>query len=1158
MAILGILFVTGMTFLATMNFESQRIAIEREADQDEVGVELVESIVDRILRESLMPIKGAGEDASKLGEWGTSFKPNRLAWAELPVVHGLIAQIEPYVDDNGTPDPLDDLRVYGFSTNLGVFGGASPWSPMGGRINTQTTLGFGSGATVDSDGDGIADAVQVDLGASGLGISRAQVALVSRVVNGPSLPWDSRPYVGVRVIAHGGMVNLSESHPSLIRTLFDDTQPLANYHTPSRNQIPYSAHAEEASLRNRFFLLPRALSPTVVQGDPLYGDPDNPDGDFAQWLFPPGEDVRTDFHRYWPFRVGVDYQIWGERMNPAAMVSNSYDRRHLVTTISHDDLRSRGGWMQVYNANTNERYAGDLLDRMIEVNVGECTDDLPFEYADYPHTIPNGYLPVPGQPPLGWCDCFDGTPDAGCEFNVRKGRLRLSLPWLDEALDQAAKDPGFPLAPEDLPRLIQDVFTMMLLNARSPYWGHFEPGGVWSWEEAVTGMDIDRLPEIERTAAALAANMWDFADADDLPTRVELRSADITDPAQFGQPNAGLSGIGTAGEYVYGLERQPFITEVAAFIDPNGPDAYAVELFNPYDGNIELYQDIDGDGISEWVFALRVGADGSDIPLEGLELTEYVIPAGDFLPVLGGDRTFAWDLPGQPEIPGDPYLLTFGNGQVVYLLRRVWYTGDPQYTMIVLDQFTVAGGVGVVPPVGNPAQLRSVERGSVTQATPWFAPVPTSFPTVAGTHSIGEDNTANAAAGGVLPVEVLFANDRGSSFAGAFPTTGSLLLLMRFANRNIDDPDPNLAFTTKLVGTDDTQEFDCYAWNADPNICDTPNLTPQDPERSLEIDNGRMPVFDDAKVHHFDLDYDPTKVDPVSGGPISWQKKRPGELYHLPWGQLVFDYFTALPLSNPGPYSNPKGEQGFEVDEAARPRVDLDGLRVHGRMNINAAPWMALRGLPFIPMEKIPDQFRARIRLALGLVAGGALDPLDPTEDEKIVKDYEAAAIESDLAKAIVAYREVREVAGSADYAAELTGRGWNVNAPAWRRGTGFMSVGELANVRHPAGPPGAPDPAFLIDAGYIEGGGSYLDAIARLVSLGDWVSVRSHVFTIYGTIRGDPDPTLPPAAVADDVDARAIRFQETVDRLPTFIGASAPVRIGERVLTRYNDLRSD
>ena len=44
----------------------------------------------------------------------------------------------------------------------------------------------------------------------------------------------------------------------------------------------------------------------------------------------------------------------------------------------------------------------------------------------------------------------------------------------------------------------------------------------------------------------------------------------------------------------------------------------------------------------------------------------------------------------------------------------------------------------------------------------------------------------------------------------------------------------------------------------------------------------------------------------------------------------------------------------------------------------------------------------------------------------------------------------------------------------------------------------------------------------------------------------------------AEDVDARAIRFQETVDRLPTFIGASAPVRIGERVLSRYNDLRSD
>ena len=57
------------------------------------------------------------------------------------------------------------------------------------------------------------------------------------------------------------------------------------------------------------------------------------------------------------------------------------------------------------------------------------------------------------------------------------------------------------------------------------------------------------------------------------------------------------------------------------------------------------------------------------------------------------------------------------------------------------------------------------------------------------------------------------------------------------------------------------------------------------------------------------------------------------------------------------------------------------------------------------------------------------------------------------------------------------------------------------------------------------------------MVSLGDWVTTRSHVFTVYGTVSGD--------AVSDN----KIRFQETIDRLPSLLDGNGPERIGDRII---------
>ena len=78
-------------------------------------------------------------------------------------------------------------------------------------------------------------------------------------------------------------------------------------------------------------------------------------------------------------------------------------------------------------------------------------------------------------------------------------------------------------------------------------------------------------------------------------------------------------------------------------------------------------------------------------------------------------------------------------------------------------------------------------------------------------------------------------------------------------------------------------------------------------------------------------------------------------------------------------------------------------------------------------------------------------------------------------------------------------------------------------------------------------------------------MTARSHVFTVYGLLLGDEDLTIEDPDEDEqrrlrtqDVLSRAVRFQETLDRLPTFTGEPLPRRIGERVLVGYTDTQND
>ncbi len=1399
MTLLGILFVLGVAFMASMNFEADMIASQTQRHRAESRVNAVVDQLGSTLRDGLM-----SDPRMPFGDPSTALSPT--AFAEMPGVQNSFSPIEPYRDDNGTATLSDDRILFPSFTDLVAakqhpFTGPSlpqpfvidtslPNSAMIAKLPDGTNLKRCLGGTskgnscdlpadcpgsvcdgphvVDADGDGIVDSLQVD--AKLLDFSDAQLAALSARLNPPTNP-TGKVFVGIRVIPNGGLVNLNASHPKLIENVLDvpplypSGQPRDPdygyfYHRPTQNQVAYSPLLEESTLRRRELLAPRTMPPSWLQGDPLVDPVKYPNGKAdMQWqLFAPqpggaasGKYESVFAHRASPFTPSELFapanpdlgSLWAVRMEPSSSAladptGHEYDRRHLVTTVSHDDLLARGGRVANPAVPGSEE---DILTKMTQANQAandpdRCPpllpngyEEFPFEYADYPQTIPDDCCPT----------------DVGCKLNARKGRLQLSLPWLDDQFDAAGKltDPvKKQQALDRVVRLIHDTFFMLVRNAAHVTTLEGTPcasEGDCTYANAVCGPVIPNRPRvcttkplpplpatpvpefkgcainpcsipgsvcratdgvctiqalywqdkpcaaptdclgglgggevcdpaqricvdawtgqthsqalISRTAASLTANLIDYADADpgDVPTRIALRSFDF---------NRGVCAKGTAGlvcdkdadcvgggansclpparaagrefdfdpaattkfEYVYGLERQPYITEVATLADPGDPGsgippslvAWAIEIFNPYDIAIDPIAPN-----TQYVL-IEAKPDGSrnEIALDGslqpnpkpfsTFVTAPNAPIRDALvgapPPLQNGNVYPLPAP----LPG-ARPLTFGPDWTLYLIRRVVYPGDsakvPPYTDVVVDQFEVKG-----PKIANPAVCTSsspndcittLERvvtrpdpwpATVLPATVWTATVPKRYPRE-GSTSLGDWNLAVDAS--LHPVEVNFANldwfsrpFRNPTNAAdlrngsvSFPTTGSLLMLMRHANRSFPLPgEPivkDLAFTTALVGVTNTVDSSHVAL----------------PIREEEqIDNGRMPIFDLGA--RSTTPTDPRFYAAHHLSPSVTDINKPGNLDTLPWGQLVFDYFTALPLSNPGPYFVGPGFNPAAPE--SMPKVDMDGLRVHGRININAAPWKVLAGLPFVPMNRIPTPVRNAIRTRLpgDLISGKTY--------AQLFSDDQAGTIGEPLAQAIVAYRELRALRpipnptsspGTGNYYDGTPpagappndfayARGWNLTLPGpppvpvpimARRGTGFMTVGELANVRHL----GAADPVYRIDSGVIDptkpneaNTRNFVDAVAALVALGDWVAVRSQVFTVYGVLRGEEDPTIidpdlstPPTQAelrARDVDSRALRFQETIDRLPTFLGQSVPSRIGDRSLSRYTDAHND
>ncbi len=1096
-ALLGALFLLGAAFLSSVSFESQAISsIQAQRAKSNVIQSLIKEIETEI-RKAAVGGDGIPYNQDHLAVVGGASAIGNDTYGEIQGVHPLLASIEPY-DVSGTgvgpwifryASDLE-LTVADTPLNQGINAGGTLYSasdlvfidaglgnvhPLGGPpfnlnpynwINTSGSSETDEGDTNldtttpgplevyrrDADGDGVWDSVEHQL-PLGRYPDSIRGDLPEQLSEDQA---NSGIYYAIRAISHGGMINLNHAHDELLKTILltpaelTSVQGLLDAAGPNP---PFAPESEEASLRRRFLLPPREIPLSTMQGragilpDTLYL-PFLSSGNTTGFIDePPTEDAR-----WWPIDTGdngadtngniaAQWLPWADPANPI------YDFRHLTTTVSYDDNLMR---------------------------IGRDTTGAPPFDEDWVEQMQAAERVLPGVNVF----LVDQWPNTADPTDPVNGRQKISLPSLDGLYLDPADNGGLggidsvATHPFGLSFIgtLQDAFTMLLWNADLDTNGTV--GGF---------MDFGDLPLRTAAAAALTANLIDYADSNDTPTPVQGASYDFT--LNTGLPNA-------SDLYYFGLERQPFITEMYASVvqtlgaGPEASSVYAIELHNPYDVPIfldnYLLKDISTvahamtpHGVTLRFNSGRIGdfAPGTSILPGGFvvfHLAGYSSPGGGSIPIPGINRALDPDSIVQlRRILPDP------TGQQLDIRVAV-----DQFD-VVADTFGLAGAFGEDDP--GLTSMVSLERDTRN----WRFVVPFAGPQPAPSLGLPSVWTENL----IVPVHLDFANS--GDVRTAFPTTGSLLLLLRFANgydtrNNVSLP----PFNVPLRGNDIREPYS-------------------------QVDNGRMPIFNQAQ----------------------WSNPTPGPTsLNVPWGQLVFDYFTALPLQH---------TRTGVADMT--PTVDQNGMRVHGRIDINAAPWWVLQGLPLMPDAAFA---------ALPGNAGDAPAVYAASIEGKIVNYVGLGAVPGSvgpaIAQSMVAYREARAIGASGNFQTPTVLGGDRYRGNATTSYTGFLTVGELANVR--TATIGAfPKPAD-IDGGMLSDGSlandDFIEAAALLIALGDWVTTRSHVFTVYGTLRG--------AGTKSAVDTRAVRFQETVDRMPCFFDNKLPQRIGQLIVGDYDNARND
>lgn len=399
----------------------------------------------------------------------------------------------------------------------------------------------------------------------------------------------------------------------------------------------------------------------------------------------------------------------------------------------------------------------------------------------------------------------------------------------------------------------------------------------------------------------------------------------------------------------------------------------------------------------------------------------------------------------------------------------------------------------------------------------------------------------------------------------AFPTTGTMLLVTRYGPLLKGQPANPWSVSLGWVnppppGGDGLVNNDQpVTMIATKRVYDILRNVPDEHlAQMLQLDNGHLPVFDTIQ---YCANSDP-----------------PSRFDKLPWGQLVFDYFTALPLEEKARGVAAWGS-GNRMENY--PVVDrTDGTRVLGRINVGVAPWWVLDGLPVLP-----DWYKATANMTSPLdglpvpeLEARRLDPAGTLLPElrrgawfshNLVDEWYGDAtspsnypvplvnanlprppagfpsISPLLAKYMVSYREGRPVD--------------SINASVANQ-IGFVSVGELCNVVCKVT---TPWPIWLVGQAdqeqtptieqmrlAVDNAGApskrpyahlgYLQLVAPIVRMQDWTTVKSHVYTVYATIQSTS--SQPPITVRTQVTVDRTRCLYQPSELPERITETPPI----------------
>ncbi len=863
-------------------------------------------------------------------------------------------------------------------------------------------------------------------------------------------------------------------------------------------------------------------------------------------------------------------------------------------------LRRRGGIIGGTGANTDvgEPFALRTLSNRFRWTFGGAYDSATEQYRWQRFNLAslddwNAWRQAATIDPYWYNEWFEsgGMSSADQRLTYAQRQLLTTVNHSDElARDQ---DPNVPNSLEPLGIRAGDMkfylgkITDTTLASNDVPLGAFYLDGSFNDVEAITGHTMPRGLEIVWELATYFSEMlrgyddWDdgTGGGTEAVTREEQAFMLAVNAVAFAAPRMPTANDHVdAVYYLYngntyvGYAPQPFITQVVAYNDaydpndpndPNGPPdpndpndvarvALAIELYNPNDpvgaGNLDLQR---------YAISLNGTFDPNDpnSTCQALATSALVMSGRTFAVTTVNAQVSNTKLDAYATHPAmvlgnlpRPHYTSSVDPISVQLLRR-GADGSP-VGWYVVDQFDVKtdGYADTLSPGDDwyvtaerdttyEPYLGTLPSGATPQAR-WRMTVafPKTDPVYEG-HADGALGTPDFATLGLgsgsgspadalnafspcvplytMNADAVHAFIHGAARPASFPTTGFMLFVPRFSHM------------IGAAGRVPVTEVLYNQWRRRPNTV-----------TSYPADFGHMPVFDNRQG--------------VEAG-SAFADSRTGR---VPWGLLVFDYFTTL---NPDDADGDGVPWQFDPGDTA-----LDPYRVPGRININTASWYVLAGLPLIgpdgsgnlPLD--PSASPAFWNAASGVLAGMGSEtpqrsrslPMSPGDPLFVIPGDSTGQwyrLGPALAQAAAAYRDrvpYVSIASPFGHASARNSSVWLQYRPAlygpsgggsYESGIrgggnfdmrGFLTLGELANVMGFDGSRDTDITAALDGTGTVLGGygygvgGDFMKAVSLLALLDThFLTTRSNTFTVYATLYDRENPQA------------SVRSQVTLDR---------------------------